>query len=188
MHAGRTPFVTAMYNQVPGISMEVARFTRRKSPLYSYPQQLLISFAAYTACPSPDHAMERQAPPPVSATITDFGWEHKQLKGMKLRNKSMMRVSSKEGGAGEASPPPPPQKKKTASPPPPPPQKNSSTPPQSDPTSPPPPPPSPDIANNYNYEVYPSLAVAIRPRNPSASPPKMKILMLMLRNILRQNS
>ena len=42
-----------------------------------------------------------------------------------------------DGGTGEAHPPPPP-------------------PPQTDPT-----PPPQDIANNYNYEVYPPLAVAL---------------------------
>ena len=51
------------------------------------------------------------------------------------------RVSSKEGGAGEASPPPPPPNSQL---PPPPPQTDSN----------PPPPPPQDIANNDNYEVY----------------------------------
>ena len=57
----------------------------------------------------------------------------------------MRRVSSKEEGAGEASPP------------------NSSTSPPNSSTSPPPPKLTNfDIANNYNYEVYPPLAVVLR--------------------------
>ena len=70
---------------------------------------------------------------------------------LSLSASSVSMVSSKEGGAGEAPPPPPPP--------------NSST-------SPPPPPFPQDIANNYNYEVYPPLAVALWHQ----LPPKMKFL------------
>ena len=76
------PFVTALYNQVPGTSMEVARFnlfTKKKSPK--------VMALPLTSANLLQHALrahlqimlwkaaDQQAPPAVSATITDFGWE-----------------------------------------------------------------------------------------------------------------
>ena len=76
------PFFTALYNQVPGTSMEVAKFsllTKKKNPK--------IMTLPPTSANLLQHALrahlqvmlwkaaDQQAPPAVSATITDFGWE-----------------------------------------------------------------------------------------------------------------
>lgn len=76
------PFVTALYNQAPGTSMEVARFnlfTKKKSPkvmalpptsanLLQHALRAHLQIMLWKAA-------DQQAPPEVSATITDFGWE-----------------------------------------------------------------------------------------------------------------
>ncbi len=76
------PFITALYNQVPGTSMESARFklfTKKKSPKImalppTYANLLQHALRAHLQVML-WKAADQQAPPTESANITHFGWE-----------------------------------------------------------------------------------------------------------------
>ena len=76
------PFITALYNQVPGTSMEIARFnlfTKTKSPKVMALPPTSANLLQHALCAHLQimlwKAADQQAPPAVSANITDFGWE-----------------------------------------------------------------------------------------------------------------